>query len=238
DSAFELARGRLAAQARERRAGFLRAAIELLHPFVAEPERRREVEAAAVGWRRTGDVRPGEAEDLAHRAGHLVGALSAAHRAEPVLDGVAIERVAVGETQPAADLAGREDALAADERLGQQLEDAGAALDEDLVSEDGGDALLDGSFVEDLAEQLRGPPQHGPRHFVVLATQVGLGEDLFQALGERSQVALLQTAEERAHVGLRGFAEEIVGPAQRLAGGGNLRGAPDVELLLVDAEEP
>src|SRR5204862_7864335 len=200
ESAFELARRRLAAQARERGAGFLSAAIELLHPFVAEPERRREVEAAAVGWRRTGDIRPGEAEDLAHRAGYLVGALAAADRAEPVLDGVAIERVAVRQAQPAADFAGREDALAADQRLGQQLEDAGAALDEDLVSEDGGDALLDGAFVEDLAEQLRGPPHHGLRDFVVLAPQVRLGEDLFEAFGERSQVALLQAAEERAHV--------------------------------------
>src|SRR6267142_1756608 len=122
DRAVELPSGRLAAQPRERLARLLRAAIELLHPLVAEAERRREVEPAALGRSGRGQVGAVQPEDPPDGGSHLVGALARAHRAEAVLHGVPVERLAVRGAQAPADLPRGEDRLAADQRLGQQLE--------------------------------------------------------------------------------------------------------------------
>src|SRR5207253_886038 len=63
--AVELAERRFIAEPRERLAGFLRAAVELLHPRVAEAERRRKLEAPAVGRRRCRQLGAMQAEELA-----------------------------------------------------------------------------------------------------------------------------------------------------------------------------
>src|SRR3954471_18650743 len=162
----------VAAQARQRFARFLRAAIQLLHPLLAEAEGRRVVDPPALERRRSGDVGPVQVEDAPNGGGDLVGALAGADRTEPVLDGVPIQRFAVRRAQAPPDLASGEHVARADQRLREQVEDAGTALDEDLVSGDRGDALLDGFRVEDLAEDLRGARQHGAGDLVVLVPRL------------------------------------------------------------------
>src|SRR6266478_2795650 len=68
---------------------------------------------------------------------------SGAHRAEAVLHGMLVQRVAICRPQAPADLARGQQMIPADQRLRNLIEDARPALDEDLVPDDRGDALLD-----------------------------------------------------------------------------------------------
>src|SRR5438477_779069 len=105
ERAVELAGGGLRAKPGERLARFAAAAIELLHPRLAESEWRRKVERATVAGGGRGDVRSAQAEQPSHRSGDILGTLSTADGTESIGDCVAIERSAVSLAQPAADLA-------------------------------------------------------------------------------------------------------------------------------------
>src|SRR5207237_9215176 len=155
DRAVELPEGSLAAQSRQRLACFLRAAVQLLHPLFAESEGRGKIQPAAVGRGRRRELRTAQLEEPAHRGGDFIGALAGAHRAEAVLHGMLVQRVAICRPQAPADLARGQQMIPADQRLRNLIEDARPALDEDLVADDRGDALLDVPAIEHLAEHLR-----------------------------------------------------------------------------------
>jgi len=237
DRAVELAEGSFAAQPRERLARFLRAAVQLLNPLFAESEGRGKIQPAALGGRRLRKLRTAQPEEPAHRGGDFIRALAGTHRAESVLHGVLVQRVAIRRPQAPADLARRQQMIPADQRLRNQIEDARPALDEDLVSDDGGDALLDVLCVEHLAEQLRGAGEDRARHLIVVAARVGRGDDLLEPLCDRSELLFLETLEQGCHVGLRPLAEQLGGMAQGLAGGGDVGRAGDAQPPFVDPEQ-
>src|SRR5205823_1312110 len=135
ERAVELAGGSFAAKPGERLARFAAAAIELLHPRLAESEWRGKVKRATVAGGGRGDLRSAQAEQPSHRSGDILGTLSTTDGTESIGNCVAIERSAVSLAQPAADLARGDAASIADQRPRQIVEDASSALDEDLVTD-------------------------------------------------------------------------------------------------------